>query len=74
MASSSAVYGDFQASTMAENHQHISSNGLPNSLTDQHQNTFKDSFSNNRSIDPSNPLFLNSGENPTLILVGSPLT
>jgi hypothetical protein len=74
MASSSAVQGDFQASTMAENHQHISSNGLQNHLTDQHQNTFKDSFPNNRSIDPSNPLFLNSGENPALILVGSPLT
>jgi hypothetical protein len=59
---------------MAENHQNISSNGLPNPLTDQHQNTFKDSFPNNRSIDPSNPLFLNSGENPALILVGSPLT
>jgi hypothetical protein len=59
---------------MAENHQRISSNGLPNPLTDQHQNTFKDSFPNNRSIDPSNPLFLNSGENPALILVGSPLT
>jgi hypothetical protein len=57
MASSSAVQGDFQASTMAENHQHFNSNGLPNHLTDQHQNTFKDSFPNNRSIDPSNPLF-----------------
>jgi hypothetical protein len=52
MASSSAVQGDFQASTMAENHQHFSSNGLPNSLIDQHQNTFKDSFPNSLSIDP----------------------
>jgi hypothetical protein len=73
MASSSAVQGDFQASAMAENHQHFNSNGLPNSLIDQHQNTFKDSLPNNQSIDPSNPLFLNSGENPALLLVGSPL-
>jgi hypothetical protein len=71
MASSSIVQGDFQASTMTENHQHFSpSNGLPNPLTDQHQNTFKDSLPNNRSIDPSNPLFLNSGENPALLRVG----
>jgi hypothetical protein len=62
MASSFAVHGDFQALIMAENHQHISSNGLQNPLTDQYQNTFKDSFPNNRSIDPSNPLFLNSGK------------
>jgi hypothetical protein len=71
MASSSIVQGDIQASTMAKNHQHFSpSNDLPNHLTDQHQNTFKDSLPNNRSIDPSNPHFINSGENP----VGSPLT
>jgi hypothetical protein len=74
MASSFAVQGDFQASTMAENHQHFNSNGLPNSLIDQHQNTFKDSLPNNPSIDPSNPLFLNSGENPALLLVELPLT
>jgi hypothetical protein len=54
MASSSAVQGDFQASTMAENHQHFNSNGLPNSLTDQHQNTFKDSIQTiDQSIHPT---------------------
>jgi hypothetical protein len=74
MASSSAVQGDFQASTKVENLQHFSSsNGLPNPLTNQHQNTFKDSLPNNRLIDPSNPLFLNNGENLALLLVGSPL-
>jgi hypothetical protein len=37
--SASAVQGDFQASTVAENHQHLfSSNNLSNSLADDHSN------------------------------------
>ena len=37
--STSAVQGDFQASTMAENHQHLfSSNHLPNILANDHSN------------------------------------
>jgi hypothetical protein len=85
--STSAVQGDFQASTMAENHQHLfssnnlsntlannHSNGLPNPLTDQPQNTFKDPFINSRPIDPSSPLFLHNGDNLGIILVPQPLT
>ena len=85
--STSTVQGDFQASTMAENHQHLfsannlsntladdHSNGLPNPLTDPPQNTFKDPFASSRPIDPSSPLFLHNGNNLGIILVPQPLT
>ena len=84
--STSTVQGDFQASTMAENHQHLfSSNNLSNTLADDHsndssnpltdpsQNTFKDPFASSRPIDPSSPLFLHNGDNPGIILVPQPL-
>ena len=82
-----AVQGDFQALTMAKNHQHLfSSNNLSNTLADDHsnglsnpltnppQNTFKDPFASSHPIDPSNPLFLHNGDNPGIILVPQPLT
>jgi hypothetical protein len=85
--STSAIQGDFQASTMAENHQHLfSSNNMSNTLADNHsnglsnpftnapQNTFKDPFANSHPIDPSSALFLHNGDNPGIILVPQPLT
>jgi hypothetical protein len=85
--STSVVQGDFQASTMAESHQHLfSSNNMSNTLADNHlsglsnpltdppQNIFKDPFANSHLSNPSSPLFLHNGNNPRIILVPQPLT
>jgi hypothetical protein len=45
--STSAVQGDFQASTMAENHQHLfSSNNLSNTLANDHSNGLPNPLTN----------------------------
>ena len=59
--STSAVQGDFQASTMAENHQLLfSSNNLFNTLVDDHSNGFPNPLTNS----PQNTHPQNSFKDP----------
>jgi hypothetical protein len=53
--------------------QQPNSHTLPNNLEENPPNNFYNPFENIRPIDPSNRLFLHSGDNPGILLVPQPL-